>query len=101
MDETEAKNKISSRARGKRREIEGRLHDLLDEFNQDMHTALEKSKNEVVSIFTSRKNELVGKANESVKDYLDNLEKELKDKKAQIANYEKAIASINEIGGIL
>ncbi len=101
VDEIEAKNKISSRAREKRREIEGRLHDLLDEFNQDMHTALEKSKNEVVSIFTSRKNELVCKANDSVKDYLDNLEKELKDKKSQLANYEKAIASINEIGGIL
>ena len=101
VDETEAKNKISSRAREKRREIEGRLHGLLDEFNQDMHTALEKSKNEVVSIFTSRKKELVDKANVSVEGYLVNLEKELKDKKAQIANYEKAITSINEIGGIL
>lgn len=101
VDENTAKNEISSRARDKRHEIESRLNDLLDQFNTDMHNALENSKNEVVNIFTSRKNELVCKAKDSVKDYLDSLEKELRDKKVQLANYEKAIVSINEIGGIL
>ena len=41
------------------------------------------------------------KAKSSVKDYLDSLEKELKDKKAQLENYKRAIASINEIEKIL
>lgn len=62
---------------------------------------LKKSNNEVVNIFTSRKNELTTKANDSVHGYLDSLEKELKDKKAQLANYTRAIASINEIEKIL
>ncbi len=101
VDETTAKNTLSSRARDKRREIEGRLRDLLDQFNTDLKTKLNNSKNEVVHIFTSRKNELTCKANDSVKEYLDNLEKELKDKKAQLANYEKAMENINEIGKLV
>ena len=101
VDETTAKNKISSRAREKRRKVENGLRDLFDEFNTDLKKELEKSKNEVINIFTSRKNELIKKAEGSVKDYLDSLEKELKDKKAQLENYTRAIASINEIEKIL
>lgn len=101
VDEATAKNKISSRAREARRKIENGLRDLFDEFNTDLKNELKKSKNEVVNIFTSRKNELITKANDSVKGYLDSLEKELKDKKAQLANYTRAIASINEIEKIL
>ena len=101
VDETTAKNKISSRAREKRRKVENGLRDLFDEFNTDLKKELEKSKNEVVNIFVSRKNELIKKAEGSVKDYLDSLEKELKDKKAQLENYTRAIASINEIEKIL
>lgn len=101
VDEATAKNKISSRAREARRKIENGLRDLFDEFNTDLKNELKKSKNEVVNIFTSRKNELITKANDSVKGYLDSLEKELKDKKAQLENYTRAIASINEIEKIL
>lgn len=101
VDEATAKNKISSRAREARRKIENGLRDLFDEFNTDLKNELKKSKNEVVNIFTSRKNELITKANDSVQGYLDSLEKELKDKKAQLANYTRAIASINEIEKIL
>lgn len=101
VDETKAKNMITRRANDKRRRIESKLHDLLDEFNRDIQTELEKSKNEVVRIFTSRKNELASKANESVKEYLDSLEKELKDKKVQLANYKKAIENMNEIGKLI
>lgn len=101
VDETTAKNKISSRAREKRRKVENGLRDLFDEFNTDLKKELEKSKNEVINIFTSRKKELIKKAEGSVKDYLDSLEKELKDKKAQLENYTRAIASINEIEKIL
>lgn len=54
-----------------------------------------------MNIFTRRKDELITKANSSVQGYLDSLEKELKDKKAQLANYTRAIASINEIEKIL
>ena len=100
-DEATAKNKISSRARDARRKVEKRLHDLFDEFNTDLKTELEKSKIEVVGIFTNRKKELITKANDSVQGYLDSLEKELKDKKAQLANYTRAIAGINEIEKIL
>lgn len=101
VDEATAKNKISSRAREARRKVENGLRDLFDEFNTDLKIELNKSKNEVVNIFTSRKNELITKANDSVKGYLDSLEKELKDKKAQLENYTRAIASINEIEKIL
>ena len=101
VDEATAKNKISSRARDARRKVENGLRDLFDQFNRDLKTELEKLKNEVVGIFTSRKNELITKANDSVKGYLDSLNKELKDKKAQLANYTRAIASINEIEKIL
>lgn len=101
VDEATAKNKISSRAREARRKVENGLRDLFDEFNTDLKNELKKSKNEVVNIFTSRKNELITKANDSVKGYLDSLEKELKDKKAQLENYTRAIASINEIEKIL
>lgn len=59
VDETTAKNKISSRAREKRRKVENGLRDLFDEFNTDLKKELEKSKNEVINIFTSRKNELI------------------------------------------
>ena len=45
--------------------------------------------------------EIAKKANDSVEGYLDSLEKELKDKKAQLENYTRAIASINEIEKIL
>lgn len=69
--------------------------------SSDLKIELNKSKNEVVNIFTSRKNELITKANDSVKGYLDSLENELKDKKAQLENYTRAIASINEIEKIL
>ena len=100
-DEATAKNKISSRARDARRKVENGLRDLFDQFNMDLKTELEKSKNEVVGIFTNRKKELITKANDSVQGYLDSLEKELKDKKAQLANYTRAIASINEIEKIL
>lgn len=101
VDEATAKNKISSRAREARRKIENGLRDLFDEFNTDLKNELQKSKNEVVNIFTRRKDELITKANSSVQGYLDSLEKELKDKKAQLANYTRAIASINEIEKIL
>ena len=67
----------------------------------DIKKELDKSKNEVINIFTRRKVELITKANGSVQGYLDSLEKELKDKKAQLANYTRAIASINEIEKIL
>lgn len=100
-DEATAKNKISKRARDARHKVEDGLRDLFDEFNTDLKNELKKSKNEVVKIFTSRKNELITKANDSVKGYLDSLEKELKDKKAQLENYTRAIASINEIEKIL
>lgn len=101
VDESTAKNKISSRAREARRKVENGLRDLFDEFNTDIKKELQKSKNEVVNIFTSRKKELITKANDSVGDYLHSLEKELKDKKAQLENYKRAIASINEIEKIL
>ena len=101
VDETTAKNKISSRAREKRRKVENGLRDLFDEFNTDLKKKLEKSKNEVINIFTSRKDELINKAKVSVQGYLDSLENELKDKKAQLENYKRAIASINEIEKIL
>lgn len=100
-DEATAKNKISKRARDARHKVEDGLRDLFDEFNTDLKNELKKSKNEVVNIFTSRKNELTTKANDSVKGYLDSLEKELKDKNAQLENYTRAIASINEIEKIL
>lgn len=101
VDEATAKNKISSRAREARRKIENGLRDLFDQFNTDIKKELDKSKNEVINIFTRRKVELITKANGSVLGYLDSLEKELKDKKAQLANYTRAIASINEIEKIL
>lgn len=101
VDETTAKNKISSRAREKRRKVENGLRDLFDEFNTDIKKELDKSKNEVINIFTSRKDELINKAKVSVQGYLDSLENELKDKKAQLENYKRAIASINEIEKIL
>lgn len=101
VDEATAKNKISSRAREARRKIENGLRDLFDQFNTDIKKELDKSKNEVINIFTRRKVELITKANGSVQGYLDSLEKELKDKKAQLANYTRAIASINEIEKIL
>ena len=44
---------------------------------------------------------MITKAKVSVKGYLDSLENELKDKKAQLVNYTRAIASINEIEKIL
>ena len=101
VDEATAKNKISSRAREARRKVENGLRDLFDEFNTDLKNELKKSKNEVVDIFTSRKDELIKKADNSVKGYLDSLKKELEDKKAQLANYTRAIAGINEIEKIL
>ena len=101
VDEATAKNIISSRAREVRHKVENGLRDLFDEFNTDIKKELDKSKNEVINIFTSRKDELITKANGSVQGYLDSLEKELKDKKAQLVNYTRAIASINEIEKIL
>lgn len=101
VDEATAKNKISSRARDARRKVENGLRDLFDEFNTDLKNELKKSKNEVINIFTSRKGELITKVNDSVEGYLYSLEKELKDKKAQLENYTRAIASINEIEKIL
>ena len=101
VDEATAKNKISERARDARRKVENGLRNLFDQFNTDIKKELDKSKNEVINIFTSRKNELITKANGSVQGYLDSLEKELKDKKAQLVNYTRAIASINEIEKIL
>ena len=101
VDEATAKNKISERARDARRKVENGLRNLFDQFNTDIKKELDKSKNEVINIFTSRKDELITKANGSVQGYLDSLEKELKDKKAQLVNYTRAIASINEIEKIL
>ena len=101
VDETTAKNKIYTRASDIRHKVESGLRDLFDEFNTDIKNELCKSKNEVVNIFTSRKNELITKAKGSVKDYIDSLEKDLKDKKAQLENYKKAITSINEIEKLL
>ena len=101
VDEATAKNEISSRARETRHKVEKRLQVLFDEFNTDLNKKLEKSKNEVVDIFKGRKDELINKAKVSVQGYLDSLENELKDKKAQLVNYTRAIASINEIEKIL
>lgn len=101
VDETTAKNKISSRARKARHKVEDGLRNLFDQFNTDIKKELDKSKNEVIKIFTSRKDELITKAKVSVKGYLDSLESELKDKEAQLENYKRAIASINEIKKIL
>ena len=100
-DEATAKNKISERARAARRKVENGLRNLFDQFNTDIKKELDKSKNEVIKIFTSRKDELITKAKVSVKGYMDSLENELKDKKAQLENYKRAIASINEIEKIL
>ena len=101
VDEATAKNKISKRAREARNKVEDGLRDLFDQFNKDLKTELEKSKNEVIGIFTNRKDELITKVNDSVKGYLNSLENELKDKKAQLENYKRAVASINEIEKIL
>ena len=101
VDEATAKNKIYRRASDVRRKVESGLRDLFDEFNTDIKNELSKSKNEVVNIFTSRKNELITKAKGSVQDYIDSLEKDLKDKKVQLENYKKAITSINEIEKLL
>ena len=101
VDEATAKNKIYRRASDVRRKVESGLRDLFDEFNTDIKNELSKSKNDVVNIFTSRKNELITKAKGSVKDYIDSLEKDLKDKKVQLENYKKAITSINEIEKLL
>ena len=101
VDETTAKNKISKRAREVRHKVEDGLRDLFDQFNTDLKKEVGKSKNEVISIFTRRKGELITKAEGSVKDYLDSLKKELKDKKVQLENYTRAIASINEIEKIM
>lgn len=101
VDETTAKNKISSRARKARHKVEDGLRNLFDQFNTDIKKELDKSKNEVIKFFTSRKDELITKAKVSVKGYLDSLESELKDKEAQLENYKRAIASINEIEKIL
>lgn len=101
VSETVAKNRIASRARDARVQTENKLRDLLDQFNTDIKQVLKQSKNEVVNIFTSRKTELATKANESVKEYLDSLEKELKNKREQLANYEKAMESINKIGKLV
>ena len=101
VDEATAKNKISERARDARRKVENGLRNLFDQFNTDIKKELDKSKNEVINIFTSRKDELITKANGSVHGYLDSLEKESKDKKAQLVNYTRAIESINEIEKIL
>ena len=101
VSETVAKNRIASRARDARVQTENKLRDLLDQFNTDIKQALNQSKNEVVNIFTYRKTELATKANESVKEYLDSLEKELKNKREQLANYEKAMESINKIGKLV
>lgn len=101
VDETTAKNKISSRARKARHKVEDGLRNLFDQFNTDIKKELDKSKNEVIKIFTSRKDELITKAKVSVKGYLDSLESELKDKEAQLENYKRAIACINEIEKIL
>lgn len=101
VDEATAKNKIYTRASDIRRKVESGLRDLFDEFNTDIKNELSKSKNEVVNIFTSRKNELITKAKGSVQDYIDSLEKDLKDKKVQLENYKKAITSINEIEKLL
>lgn len=100
-DEATAKNEISKRARQARHKVEDGLRDLFDQFNTDLNSELKKSVNEVKGIFTNRKDELITKARASVKGYLDSLEKELKDKKAQLENYTRAIASINEIEKIL
>ena len=100
-DEATAKNEISKRARQARHKVEDGLRDLFDQFNTDLNSELKKSVNEVKGIFKSRKDELITKARASVKGYLDSLENELKDKKAQLVNYTRAIASINEIEKIL
>lgn len=100
-DEATAKIEISKRARQARHKVEDGLRDLFDQFNTDLNSELKKSVNEVKGIFTNRKDELITKARASVKGYLDSLEKELKDKKAQLENYTRAIASINEIEKIL
>ena len=55
----------------------------------------------IKDIFKSRKDELINKAKVSVQGYLDSLGNELKDKKAQLVNYTRAIESINEIEKIL
>ena len=82
-----------------------KLDDISKKNNSNKIEIIEKFllnwKNEVINIFTSRKDELITKANGSVQGYLDSLEKELKDKKAQLVNYTRAIASINEIEKIL
>ena len=101
VDEATAKNEISSRARYARHKVEDGLRDLFDQFNTDLNSELKKSVNEVKGIFTNRKDELITKVNDSVGGYLHSLEKELKDKKAQLENYTRAIASINEIEKIL
>ena len=100
-DEATAKNEISKRARKARHKVEDGLRNLFDQFNTDLNSELKKSVNEVKGIFTNRKDELITKVNDSVGGYLHSLEKELKDKKAQLENYTRAIASINEIEKIL
>lgn len=101
VDESTAQNKIKSRAANKRREIETKLRDLIDSFVSDVDGLAKNSKNEVIKIFRTRKEELVSKSKASVKEYLDNLERALKDKENQLKEYDKAVNCLNEIEKLL
>lgn len=101
MSEAQAQSAINEMARDKNEEIRSKVSTVIDNFKDAMKKSLQKSKNDVINVFKDRKNELIERANSSVKESLEQLEKSLKDKKEQKQIYEDAIANIDKMEKLL
>ena len=97
MSESEARSEMNAEADDKKNKIRQDVKRICVSFQDELRIELEASKNAVTKVFTDRKTELIRKSSESVETYLDQLDKDLKNKEKEIAQYKEAIAKINEI----
>ena len=97
MDESEAREKLRSRANDKRQEITDKVKRICNSLQSELETKLDESKVAVVSVFTNRKEELVSKASSEVDKYLVQLENDIKNKESELALYGEAIKQLDII----
>lgn len=101
VDETEAKNKVDTAAREARNKISSIVNTCVSSIYSDVKGMLEEAGQASIKVLTNNKDKFFKNIKESTSDVLNNMEQELKDKKANLRLLEEALNELTKIGNKL
>lgn len=100
-DETEAKNKVNAAAHEAKHKISSIVNKCVSSIYSDIKGMLEKAGQTSIKVLTNNKEKFFNSIKESTSDVLNNMEKELKDKKTNLQLLEEALNELTKIGNKL